>query len=214
MGFKIQYNQSTNKIHFAATNKVQVVDDGGITPGDTCNHCGAFITPKFVKVTFSGVTQIGDSTCYSCPVGVGACKDHSYSGTFDINTSYILEQTSFDPCVYGLDVATSVVRTRWNSNDGSCSLGILDQVTLTTLGIGLVIAGTSLDLTTSLFNASLTAGGAHFQGIDTRDGTDCVAGTVVNNVISGPVGCPNSVICATGTLRLGYGGTATIEVSP
>lgn len=116
MAFKLQYNPSTNKIHYsAATNKVQVVDTS-ITPGEDCNNCDN-VTPLTIRLTVSNATSL--SGCTDCDLALKS--DRVYVNVPDLNGSYILTQIG-NPCLWQLIKSfPTFSRTTYNSTDGTCT---------------------------------------------------------------------------------------------
>ena len=86
----INYDPVTSAVHYDPIAEAVKVTEV-IEPGNTCDDCDAEVTPRFIKVTFQNITFVNNGTCYDCATG---CKDQSWTGVFDPNTEYILEQVA------------------------------------------------------------------------------------------------------------------------
>jgi len=132
MGATIHYNPSSGAVSYYATNgAVQVIEEAG--PGTPCSACGIYDTPSEVSLTFSGISYVNNGTCYFCDV--------KWSGMFDPNTTYTLTQDPSSPCIWKQTLSVNVTVTEYNSTDASCSGGIAN-----------IITGTSVTVYLRLFN--------------------------------------------------------------
>jgi len=91
---------------------------GGYEAGETCATCGDIPTPKYLKLTFSGILGCGCSK-----INLPYTPDISVT-SFSGNKSYILTQTS--PCAweyfsYPSDIMSGNI---FSSSDCSCSVFI------------------------------------------------------------------------------------------
>ena len=196
MGIKVQFNPSTGKVIFNSNlGKVQVVT--GIFNGNVgfpCTDCGSEITPKFIKVTFANIIYAAN-TCYNCS---NFDPDVSYTGMFDPNNSYVLEQITIPAmraCAWQLKwTIPTATRTTWTSTDGDCD-GTPTVISSTEATVVVVRSGSNVE---TVFGIGLVAG-----YLDSYIGTatsGCVYGSY-NNQLPTFMGCNTQ----------GHSGTVLIE---
>ena len=201
MAVKVQYNQIIGKVSYnPATGLVQVVDTGP-EPGFSCTKCDPDITPKFVKVTFAGITTV-TNTCFNC----GIARDQSWSGVFDPNNEYILEQTGsgvITACNWELTFAVDITVTQWNSTDGSCTGGVHDSHNITEMSVIAFRDLTDVDVQFQDTSSALN----FFRNPAILTSVDCVD-SAGNGAGDTGLGCTGSTIVNS---VMAYGGTATVE---
>jgi len=164
-------------------------------PGIYCPDC-EYPTKKYIRATFENISCIVDG-CYDC----GESRDVEYSGTFDVNGSYVLKQSNSNPCIWLCYIDVNITVTTYNSTDGSCSGGIYSQRNITSIRINVEYLGFN-DISIGLG----AAGFLWFKSSITTWLPSCVEVVDLANKQTSGLGCQY-----TGPIYAGIGGTVTVE---
>ena len=186
--------------------------ESSYSDGVECAVCAEFgySTPKYVKVTFADITVPGNDVCNNCSL-----SDRKWTGIFDPNGTYILEQQSGSPnriCSYELLLDVDIEFFHYSTSDGTCggcqrSLGVITKF-LIGVGLGSIYPTDyfiyfipcsktidSLNANTKIFAYGDVQGGQEGNCFDITD--------VANQFTSEPGGWP----CR----NIAWGGTASVE---
>ena len=200
MGYKVHYNPSTGKVAYTAdTGKVQV----GNGVGSDCIQCTGN-TPKYIKVTFSDIEYMSKDVCMNCD----NYYDSKMLDDYDPNKSFILKQSTTNPCLWVYKQDLIVTRNKYVSDDGTCQ-GVVTPHSSSSLELSFTKNSGGGFLLMRLRRATGDVFGYYYySNAGLFSGINCVDSTHTNELVPAfySLGC-NSTING----YFGQNGTAKVE---